>query len=1576
MHWCQQLFKRRELAIVYFPVSIRFRTNLAGITFPALAALLASLHGEQIPKDPNLAEEFWRTLLSDYLMRPLPDGRRLLLVLDGIDEAADWTAGSPLFPRTPPTGLRIVLSARSLANDQGADSWLQRLGWEQPGQASTLELLPLDRSGISNVLHQIGFPLDLLSARFDIISELYRLSEGDPLLIRLYVDDLWKRGEAVVQFTQKDLRAIHPGLEGYFERWWKDQRQLWKYESPQREGAIQLVLNILACALGPLSKKDIMSLLPGDMQFQEDELEQYLVPLARFVTGDGIHQGYVFSHPRLGNYFYEERLNETEREEIEQRFLKWGAQTLTALNEASLQPEQASVYIVQYYGAHLERAQASTDTLLTLVSNGWRRAWEKLDRAQAGFLGDVERAWQAIEQLDREMINGGELASYQGEEILCLLCQVSVNSMTNSISSRLMLEAVKTGIWTPAQGLACIRLISDLTARALELVALAPYVQEPVKTEILHEALDTISTLRDEYTRFDAIIAMAPGLSEELLRHILETIPAIEDEADRAGILVELAPSLAPYPLLLEKVIVLVQEIEEEEYRALAYEGLAAYSSTEQRLHILELACQIEEERYRIPVLIALIPYVPESSLQEIFQQSEHVLDGLSRMRLLTELVVHLPERWKAEALQASWRLEQDIEDRDYRIEALIKLAPYLSRDQYSQALHEMKFLWDDRVKARALMAIAPYVPEESLLELLQIVLAMKSDEECNAVLLLLLSRLTIEHLEPVLEHAQSIWDEGCRANLLAALGPYLPEKLFPRLLELLLTIHDPGYRVWLLAELEDLLQGKSLDKQYSLTVVFQAMAGREERLQTLLAIAPRLSDRAIERLFSFMLPEIFDFAWKVHTEEMRAHILTKLGMRLPNERLARALDMVQSFQNEAYRVQVLIELAPRLYGDLLSKALDIVRGMKERDKRAQVLEVLVSSLPKERRGERVYELLHVLQLIKDEAERTHIICVCLSLTTTTLPMEQEQLLVGIVPTLSEKESQAEMLRALAPHLRPASFPPVFTIVESLDDGEEQTRVLEALAPYVSEEVFIPFFRLVLTFQQSRWRSSILAKTVPHLSESIINKLMEMALLMPNEELREEIIEALASYMPEVYVLQVLEIALAFTNRGRQLTILKALAPRIPGNYFPSLWDTIEGQWWLLQALAPHLSEALFMQTWKAALSIRKIQQRSQTLYILAPYMPTQHLEQVWEVLPTLVAERPYWTILERLAPRVPDELIGQFFPLVQTITNEEIRIQIMTTLIPRLPQELWPQIWESLYELKSEHSMMKLLIATFPYLSADYLTAAWDILQAIENSERWVLAIKEFLPYSKPEHITHIAERVLVFPYGKLQADMLEILAPYLKERQAIEIVRDLLVRQKGDSSWLEKGGIVTWNRRWRATLLAILIGYLPHEHALIAVPVILEIVQGLKAEEDRAAILTKLAIALPEDYLEETLDVLWSMESQYYQGSVLKELQRSTSASGRAKILEKALIHMQKKEDPYIAAQVLGEVKSEPMDGERERIYLLLNYTLHLLARRTRREALFILTALMPALSMVGNERVLLEVSSAMLEIGSWWP
>lgn len=1615
LRWCQSLLARPNLAVAYFPVSIRFRTNLAGVVFPALVALLANLHGEKLPADPNVHEEVWRGLLADYMTRPLPDGRSLVLVLDGVDEAADWAAGPGLFPSEPPAGLRVVLSARYLANDHDAAAWLERLDWASPGLARTLPLYPLDRTGIASVLIQMGFPLDLLGTRVNIVSELHRLSEGDPLLVRLYVDDLWERGEAAVRFQPEDLHAIRPGLAGYFERWWKDQRLLWSQEAPEREAAAQTLLNLLAGALGPLSKDDILSLAPDEAGFKGECLAQHLASLSRFVIGDGMRQGYVFSHPRLGNYFLEEYLGPAERRAVEERFLSWGAQTLAALNEGRLSPEKASAYIVQYYGAHLQRAQADAPTLLSLVSDGWRRAWEKLDRANAGFLGDVERAWRAAEREDTAETNAGRQAPYLGAEIRSLLCRVSVNSMTSNISPRLMLEAVKTGVWTPAQGLACIRLITDQAPRARELVDLAPYVQEPLRTDILQEALDTVATIKDEYDRLDTLVELAPGLSADLLWQVLETVPAIGDEADRAGVLSELSPVLARFRPLLERALHLVQEIEDDEYRALALEGLVPRCSQDQHDRVLQLVETIQEERYRAPVLTILVPLLSPSSLLHILQGARVMRDGLSQVRLLTELVAYLPAETQTEVVQEVQELLRDIEDREYRVEALVKLAPFLPDKGLQEALQEIQLLWDESYRARSLIDLIPYVPEEQLASFLQTVRTTKSEEYRTGVLMQLVPRLPHELLEQTLDIVETIWDEGCRAEILARLAPYASQALLPRLMEIVATIEDHGYSVWLLAELEAPLAG-NLKEDYVLSV-FRWIERKEDRLQTLLAVTPRLSEKALAMLFDYMLPDLFGFGWSIRPEDQQAYVLTKLAPRLPAGWLPKTMDMVRALSNEAYQAQVLVALAPRIRETLLSKTLDLVRAMKDRSKRAQVLEVLVASLPEERKGERVQEMLQVLQVIKDEAERAHVLFASSAYLPAKLPFDKARVMLEAVRAMRYEGRQARVVEILASRIPEELFGEMLGIWQETWGEEERAHVLETLAPHVPERFWLRILRIVQAFLGERWRARALITIAPHAPQDLFPEMLVMALSIDDEREYERVLEALAPYAPKNLLSELWEAVRSIRPAARRARLLGILAVREPGEYFPPFWRTvlaIEDEGWqagVLKLLAPHMAEDLFALLWEAVQSVSPEEKRVRMMEVLAPHVPERFFAEFFTASQAFSEGIMRLRLLSVLAPHAPEPFFPRVFSAVRAIPDEGARVPMLESMAPHVPEGFFPHFFIGVRDVQHKLNWSKILVALAPHVPEDsfaqFLQAVedvgneirlaevlkalaphiprhffprfWKTVRAIQNGVMQMQVVKALIPYLPQERHADVLELIQslhqgTLPFVERRVAILETLIPHLSPEQCVEVLGMVVPLPPGEQL---PDGVVMISAAWMARdkkIMAVLVPYLPEDRLRVLFPAMLKAVQAVRPEEGQLWMLTRLAVNVPEEFLSEMLETIWSINLD--RSRVLAALLPSLSATGWAKVLELTAVKTYASGDPRFMLQVLkaGEALVEHLPPAL--LYPALQAVLQLDAERTRLETLADLAQISPVIHALGGEAAVTEACCATLAVGHWWP
>ena len=105
----------------------------------------------------------------------------MVVILDGLDEATGWTPGQGLFSADPPDGLRVLVTARTGPGDIAIGGWATTLGWANPQLAIITTLSGLDRRGVEDALVSVGNPLDKLATKVDVVGELHRLSEGDPL---------------------------------------------------------------------------------------------------------------------------------------------------------------------------------------------------------------------------------------------------------------------------------------------------------------------------------------------------------------------------------------------------------------------------------------------------------------------------------------------------------------------------------------------------------------------------------------------------------------------------------------------------------------------------------------------------------------------------------------------------------------------------------------------------------------------------------------------------------------------------------------------------------------------------------------------------------------------------------------------------------------------------------------------------------------------------------------------------------------------------------------------------------------------------------------------------------------------------------------------------------------------------------------------------------------------------------------------------------------------------------------------------------------------------------------------------
>lgn len=468
--WAQRVAASGSHRVLFAPVSVRFRTAARAHFFADLVRALQAVQrdGDDLDLDEGIGTAHaMRAAIARLLGRAI-DGPPLLLLLDGLDEASDWRVEADLrLPWPPPPGLKVVCAARELAGREAGD-WLRVLGWS-PATSATVALPPLDTAGVGSVLHSLE--LRHLAQRGDVVQALFRLTGGDPLLLRLYVDmlrELAERGVPLTFLHDADLPASPPGLAGFFARWWREVRHAWGPEAERLARSARLVLEALAAALGPVPARDLARLveplMAPDMVADPVALASDR-NLARLIIGNPA-TGYTLAHPRLAEFFDHGRA-----ENWPGRYLDLGARDLTDLNSGQLAPADLSPYIRQHYGAHLERAGADVHAFAALLTPAWSRAWDASEGRLDGFLCDVDRAWRAAEASAPYTRAAGTVA------LRCALIYSSLSGMDLQLPDALPALFCADGIWSSSFALAHCRTVQG-EYKVGALAALAPHLDE------------------------------------------------------------------------------------------------------------------------------------------------------------------------------------------------------------------------------------------------------------------------------------------------------------------------------------------------------------------------------------------------------------------------------------------------------------------------------------------------------------------------------------------------------------------------------------------------------------------------------------------------------------------------------------------------------------------------------------------------------------------------------------------------------------------------------------------------------------------------------------------------------------------------------------------------------------------------------------------------------------------------------------------------------------------------------------------------------------------------------------------
>ena len=483
LHWIDRL---RESHVIgdggwrhaFLPISIRVGTHRPEVFLAALGRRLSEISGEDFAGRADADPQKGVYALRDLFDRIVRGDRRILVVIDGIDEAIGGGFDPAMLPVRLRPNLRILLSARWLAGDSNSRGWASRLGWDRGVAFEPFDLDRLETLDVRDVLAKLGPPGETLAGDRALIERLVALSEGEPLLIRFYCEDLWPLIESGTRVTLKDLEGLEPGFNNYFRRWFKRQEKAW----PEGDGVIgeleiDAVLSTLAFALGPLEERELLSFLK-DFHDMKRALagDRLLRPLRRFVFGNGKRgSGYALSHPRIGLYLQEERFAGSV-DDIRRRFVAWARAHLRDLNAGHIQPEEARPYVLQYLSAHLRETRAAPQAFLEMVADGWRRAWETFEGSQSGFARDARAAEDALMAHGATESHLREPHVGLGGLVKCALCLSSIGTISITVPADLLALCLQYKVIGPRQALSYLWLSPLNKVRAEAFGTLASYL--------------------------------------------------------------------------------------------------------------------------------------------------------------------------------------------------------------------------------------------------------------------------------------------------------------------------------------------------------------------------------------------------------------------------------------------------------------------------------------------------------------------------------------------------------------------------------------------------------------------------------------------------------------------------------------------------------------------------------------------------------------------------------------------------------------------------------------------------------------------------------------------------------------------------------------------------------------------------------------------------------------------------------------------------------------------------------------------------------------------------------------------
>jgi hypothetical protein len=338
----------------------------------SLCKQLLDLHqlGGALPSEIDQLRKLYRLLLT----LPAPPGERVVVVLDGLDEALpDWVPGIAMFPKLADR-VKVIFSAGPVANKD----WLQDL---QLTLVATC-MRALDRLGpdaIQDVLRRAGIAQATGASFETLCGTVVAVTQGDPDYVADVLELLLERLKEGNMDLVGALRGFPGRHSDYLRQWWNS-----AFEDLQMRGfgnAFDDLMGTLAALREPLTADDLAR-VSGEDELQPGHMDTLLKYAARYVEGNS----------RIGYHLVRSRVIDLVNQQLEDQMKIYGRRVADFCRQWNSPAKSISArrYAVHNGVAHL-LGQDDFDGAVALLDPGFIAAHWAVDGSYVSLLSGLDR---------------------------------------------------------------------------------------------------------------------------------------------------------------------------------------------------------------------------------------------------------------------------------------------------------------------------------------------------------------------------------------------------------------------------------------------------------------------------------------------------------------------------------------------------------------------------------------------------------------------------------------------------------------------------------------------------------------------------------------------------------------------------------------------------------------------------------------------------------------------------------------------------------------------------------------------------------------------------------------------------------------------------------------------------------------------------------------------------------------------------------------------------------------------------------------------------------------------------------